>query len=202
MVYGGKRIRATRFLEPTVVADLAIKDPLLSTELFAPVLLIITASVPDAVAHIYTKPPPLAFYASTNFSSVSKHILNITLSGGASINDAMIHVSLANALIGGVGESGHGAYHDVYRVNAFSHLRIVVALPTWMDRLMSGRYPPYNMSQLKMMMKGLGVPDTPSFKRSEGVVDQAEKRFRARSTLATFLVLILARCPVPGPSSW
>ncbi|KAF2501937.1 aldehyde dehydrogenase [Lophium mytilinum] len=191
VVYGGKRNRVKRFLEPTVVVDLDVNDPLLSVELFAPILPIVTASIADAIAHINSHPPPLALYPFTSSLAVSRKILDSTVSGGASINDAMIHASLANAPFGGVGESGHGAYHGVYGVNAFSHLRTVVNLPTWMDLLMSGRYPPYDMSRLKRMRKGLGVPDTPSFKRGEGVDDQSEKRFGVRSMLTTLVVLLL-----------
>lgn len=80
----------------------------------------------------------------------------------------MMHAGVPNAPFGGVGESGYGAYHGRYGFNTFSHLRTVVALPTWLDRFMDFRYPPYSTNTKSM----LSVKNRLGFKRGESMEDQ------------------------------
>lgn len=83
----------------------------------------------------------------------------------------MIHAGVDNAPFGGVGKAGYSYYHGEYGFRAFSHLRTVVGLPTWMDSLMSFRYPPYNLKNLGK----LGIPSRPPFRRGETLEDQQER---------------------------
>lgn len=71
-------------------------------------------------------------------------VQNQTISGGVTINDATLHAGVPNAPFGGVGESGMGCYHGKYGFLAFTHQRTVVEPPTWMEAVLSMRYPPYN----------------------------------------------------------
>lgn len=80
----------------------------------------------------------------------------------------MMHAGVPNAPFGGVGESGYGTYHGRYGFNTFSHMRTVVALPTWLDRFMDFRYPPYSMSTKSR----LSVKNRLGFKRGESMEDQ------------------------------
>jgi aldehyde dehydrogenase (NAD+) len=95
-------------------------------------------------------------------------VLDNTQSGGVTVNDFLMHAGVPNAPFGGVGESGYGSYHGIYGFLAFSHQRTVLQMPTFLDKVMAFRYPPYDMKNFgKIMVKnGLG------FKRGEGMQDQ------------------------------
>ena len=95
-------------------------------------------------------------------------VLDHSLSGGVTVNDVMMHAGVPNAPFGGVGESGYGYYHGRHGIDAFSHTRTVVAPPMWLDKLMSFRYPPFN---LKNKSK-IAVKNTLGFKRGETMEDQ------------------------------
>jgi aldehyde dehydrogenase (NAD+) len=51
---------------------------------------------------------------------------------------------------------------------AFSHLRTIVALPTWLDKLMGSRYPPFDIRNLSKIL----VKNKLGFKRNENMADQ------------------------------
>jgi aldehyde dehydrogenase (NAD+) len=54
-------------------------------------------------------------------------------SGGATINDTLIHIANHNLSFGGVGNSGTGSYHGKGSFLAFSHKKAVVKAATWID---------------------------------------------------------------------
>ena len=56
-----------------------------------------------------------------------------TSSGGACINDTLMHITNHNMPFGGVGNSGMGKYHGKESFLAFSNKRAVVTTPTWVD---------------------------------------------------------------------
>lgn len=89
---------------------------------------------------------PLAIYVFSGDPDSTRTVIENTMSGGVTINDVFMHAAVPNAPFGGVGESGSGYYHGKYGLLAFSHLRTIVALPTWLDRFMAFRYPPYGVA--------------------------------------------------------
>lgn len=101
-------------------------------------------------------------------TNLEQPVLNNTNSGGLTINDVMMHAGVPNAPFGGVGESGYGTYHGKYGFNAISNMRTVVALPTWLDRFMDFRYPPYSMSTKSRQ----SIKNSLGFKRGESMEDQ------------------------------
>lgn len=168
ITYGGKRDRNQKFMAPTVVTGVTLRDSLLSDELFGPILPIIKANHREACKAISSMDHPLAIYIFSAKQGVIDEILNNTNSGGVTINDYLMHAGVPNAPFGGVGESGYGSYHGIYGFLAFSHQRTVVAIPTWMDKAMGFRYPPYNTGNLKKVL----VKNNLGFKRGEGLQDQ------------------------------
>jgi aldehyde dehydrogenase (NAD+) len=66
-----------------------------------------------------------------------------TSSGGACINDTIMHIANENLPFGGVGNSGMGSYHGRLSFDVFSHRRAVVATPVWID--LPFRYMPYKL---------------------------------------------------------
>lgn len=79
-----------------------------------------------------------------------------------------MHAGVPNAPFGGVGESGTGYYHGKYGFLAFTHLRTVVELPTWLEKLLAMRYPPYDRGNKDK----LAVKNTLGFCRGETMQDQ------------------------------
>ncbi|KAL3469488.1 Aldehyde/histidinol dehydrogenase [Aspergillus californicus] len=158
IVYGGDRDRKTRFFAPTIVTDVKPGDPLLSEELFGPILPIIDADLNTAIRFTRSKEHPLALYAFTQNQTEKTRILNETQSGGVTFNDAGLHGAAQGAPFGGVGNSGMGCYHGRYGVLAFSHLRTYMdAMPSWMEGLMAARYPPYTVGKANTLAPKMRV---------------------------------------------
>lgn len=167
--YGGDRDLTTRKFTPTVVTDVEIFDSLLSEELFGPVCPVIKADYVTAYKQISKMPHPLGLYIFSSSQAEIDEILSNTNSGGVTINDCMIHAVVPNAPFGGVGSSGMGAYHGVYGFKAFTHMRTVLELPTWLEGVMSFRYPPFSIENVKKV----AVKSSQGFKRGETMEDQA-----------------------------
>ena len=73
-------------------------------------------------------------------------IIKNSSSGGACINDVIMHIANENLPFGGVGNSGMGHYHNRESFEAFSHSRSVLCSGTWFD--MPFRYMPYKFFSL------------------------------------------------------
>lgn len=71
-------------------------------------------------------------------------VLDQVTSGGASVNDAFFHGSIATLAFGGVGTSGTGAYRGRTSFDCFTHRRSITTTPNWVERLLEIRYPPYD----------------------------------------------------------
>lgn len=137
---------------------------------------------------------PLALYVFGADDHSCQTVINNTLSGGVTVNDVFVHAAVPNAPFGGVGDSGSGYYHGKYGLLAFSHLRTIVSLPTWLDRYMEWRYPPYTIANIKKL--GIGKP---KFKRGETMEDQKIKSVMGTKILwkmlpyiATAAIVVLA----------
>lgn len=116
----------TGFMPPVVVTDLTKESPLLTEEIFGPVLpLVVYDSIDDAIDYINARPRPLALYPFGQDDSVIEHILHHTVSGGVSVNDTIYHVAQHDLPFGGVGASGMGYYHGKYGFDTFSHQKAV-----------------------------------------------------------------------------
>lgn len=151
VVYGGTTDRSTRWIQPTIVKDVMLDDSLLSEELFAPIAPVMVADVDRAIRMIKSRPHPLGMYIFSSDQAEINKILDSTSSGGVTINDIFLHAGVPGAPFGGVGESGYGSYHGKWGFDTFSHVRTVVGLPNWFDKLMGFKYPPFKVENAKMM---------------------------------------------------
>ena len=148
IIYGGRTDAAERFIEPTLIEDVALDSPLMTEEIFGPVFPVITMDDtdkpfrPKVIDFVTSREMPLAFY---NFGKEADgwEIIRRTSSGGGCINDVIMHIANENIPFGGVGNSGMGRYHDKDSLEAFSHTRSIVATGTWID--LPFRYMPYKM---------------------------------------------------------
>jgi acyl-CoA reductase-like NAD-dependent aldehyde dehydrogenase len=96
-------------------------------EIFGPVLPIVTyRTLDEAIAYVNERPRPLAlYYFDTNRRRV-RRVLESTVSGGAAINETLLHFGIDDLPFGGVGPSGMGAYHGREGFETFSHKKSVV----------------------------------------------------------------------------
>lgn len=143
VVAGGTVRRDERYIEPAVLADVDPSSPVMQEEIFGPVLpMLAFDDVEEAVSFVTAREKPLAFYYFGP-ERVGRDIIRRTSSGGACINDTIMHIANENIPFGGVGNSGMGRYHGRESFDAFSHRRSVVLSPTWID--LPFRYMPYRM---------------------------------------------------------
>lgn len=163
IIYGGHADQESRFIEPTLIEDVALDSPLMTEEIFGPVFPIITiddkgtiispchperseGSFRNAVIEFVTsREKPLAFYYFGK-EAEGWEIIRRTSSGGGCINDVIMHIANENVPFGGVGNSGMGRYHDKESFEAFSHTRSIISTGTWID--LPFRYMPYKMFSL------------------------------------------------------
>lgn len=141
IVAGGRSDRSRLWIEPTLLAAVSPDAPVMQEEIFGPVFPIMTfRSREEVVDFVTSREKPLAFYYFGN-SADAWDIISRTTSGGACINDTIMHIANPNIPFGGVGNSGMGSYHSERSFLAFSHERSVVKSPTWID--LKFRYMPY-----------------------------------------------------------
>ncbi len=142
--HGGTYDTATRYLSPTILTDVSPDAPVMQEEIFGPIFPVLTFKEIDKVISFVTKrEKPLALYY---FGTNGEYVLRHTSSGGACINDVIMHIVNHAVPFGGVGNSGMGSYHGRDSFLAFSHHRSVVSTPTWVD--MPFRYMPYKLFNL------------------------------------------------------
>lgn len=151
VVVGGDTNAATRYISPTVIDNVDWDDSTMQQEIFGPILPILGyTDLELAVQEVINRhDTPLASYVFTsgprdrNKNPQVDLIRTAIRSGGTIVNDALMHVSLANAPFGGIGQSGQGAYHGYYSFRAFTHERTTMEQKLAMDFTLKVRYPPY-----------------------------------------------------------
>lgn len=111
----------------TVIKDVDLNAPIMSEEIFGPVLPVISVSnMDDAIKMVKRLEKPLALYVFSEDEAFQERALTECTSGGACVNTAFEHIVNKQAPFGGVGESGMGRYHGKYGFDEFSHLRTVL----------------------------------------------------------------------------
>ncbi len=146
VIAGGHTNPETRWFEPTLLDGVSPDAPVMQEEIFGPIFPIMTFRDRSEVAEFVTsREKPLAFYyfgkPADGWDLISK-----TSSGGACINDVIMHIANSRMPFGGVGNSGMGSYHSERSFLAFSHERSVLCTPTGID--LKFRYMPYGMFKL------------------------------------------------------
>lgn len=143
ILLGGKTNVTERYIEPTLLDDVSADSPVMQEEIFGPILPMITFDSESEVLRFVTeREKPLAFYYFGN-EKKALEIIGKTSSGGACINDTIMHIANERIPFGGVGNSGMGNYHGYNSYKAFSNERSLVITPTWLD--LPFRYMPYKM---------------------------------------------------------
>jgi len=117
---------ALRKFAPHIVLDPTEDMQLSQREIFGPILPIRTYRDPEEVArYINAHDRPLAIYPFTRDKALQQFYIDRVMSGGVSVNEAMMHVAQHDLPFGGVGASGMGHYHGYEGFSTFSKLRPV-----------------------------------------------------------------------------
>lgn len=151
---GGHVVEKERYVEPTILKNVKAEMEVMKSEIFGPILPVLTFSHTDEVINfINQRPKPLALYCFSDDRTFLKKVINEVPSGGVTINDTLMHISNNQLPFGGVGNSGTGSYHGKYSFDVFSHKKSVMVRGTWLDVPL--RYAPFGqkVKWIKMLMK-------------------------------------------------
>ncbi|WP_425003135.1 aldehyde dehydrogenase family protein [Mycolicibacterium sp. S3B2] len=150
---GGGSDSAGLKIQPTVVVDPDPAEPLMTDEIFGPILPIVTVqSLTEAIDFVNARPKPLAAYLFTKTKAARERVIREVPAGGMVINHLLFHFATHKLPFGGVGPSGLGAYHGKFGFEEFSHRKSVMTKPTRPD-IAAFIYPPYTEKAWKLARK-------------------------------------------------
>ncbi|MBI3214233.1 MAG: aldehyde dehydrogenase family protein [Mycobacterium sp.] len=147
---GGGSDAAANKIQPTVVVDPDVDEPLMTDEIFGPILPVVTVgSLDEAIDFVNSRNKPLAAYLFTKAKDIRERVVKEVSSGSMLVNHLLFQFSTAKLPFGGVGPAGIGAYHGRFGFEEFSHGKSVLTKPTRPD-LSSIIYPPYTEKAWKL----------------------------------------------------
>jgi aldehyde dehydrogenase (NAD+) len=147
---GGATHASELRIQPTVVVDPDPAEPLMTDEIFGPILPVVTVQNLDAaISFVNSRPKPLAAYLFTKAKAIRERVIKEVPAGGMVINHLLFHFATNKLPFGGVGPSGMGAYHGKFGFEEFSHRKAVMTKPTRPD-VASFIYPPYTEKAFKL----------------------------------------------------
>ncbi|BBY74380.1 aldehyde dehydrogenase [Mycolicibacterium parafortuitum] len=150
---GGSTDAANIKIAPTVVVDPDPAEPLMTDEIFGPILPVVTVqNLDEAITFVNSRPKPLAAYLFTKAKAVRERVIKEVPAGGMLVNHLLFHFATHKLPFGGVGPSGLGAYHGKFGFEEFSHRKSVLTKPTRPD-LTAMIYPPYTEKAFKLARK-------------------------------------------------
>ncbi len=121
---------------------------IMQREIFGPLLPVMTYERNEDVRnYVNQRDRPLALYAFTHDRALHDYYIGNVMSGGVSINNALLHVAQHDLPFGGVGASGMGQYHGYEGFLTFSKLRPVYRQGFFASTKMM--MPPYGKGPLK-----------------------------------------------------
>jgi coniferyl-aldehyde dehydrogenase len=118
---------ASRTFLPTLLLGVTDDMAVMQEEIFGPILPVVTYDeLDDAIAYVNARPRPLALYFFGNDKTAQRKVLERTTSGGALINDTILHYAQDDLPFGGIGPSGMGSYHGFEGFKTMSHAKSVL----------------------------------------------------------------------------
>lgn len=149
------KISKERLIEPTVLDNVTFDDDVMKEEIFGPIMPIIEFDNLDLlISELKLLPKPLALYYFGNNKKNIEKVLNNVSSGGACINEVVMHLTNEELPFGGVGNSGMGSYHGEKSFETFSHQKSVLIKG---KREINIKYPPINEKKRKLVEKIMKV---------------------------------------------
>ncbi|MEQ8265093.1 coniferyl aldehyde dehydrogenase [Pseudohaliea sp.] len=147
----------SRKLPPTLIPQPPEDSKVMEEEIFGPLLPIRTyKDFEETIAYVNSQPRPLAAYYFGSDPAEEEAVLTRTTSGGACINDVIMHVMQEELPFGGVGPAGMGAYHGEAGFRTFSHAKSIYRQSKLNVAKIGGMLPPYGPATektIKMQVK-------------------------------------------------
>lgn len=113
-------------MAPTLVLNPTDDMEVMKNEIFGPILPVKSyKDLSEVTDYVNSHDHPLGLYVFSDNKSEVDQILSNTISGGATVNDVIFHVTQETLPFGGVGPSGMGSYHGREGFDEFSHKRSV-----------------------------------------------------------------------------
>jgi coniferyl-aldehyde dehydrogenase len=129
-------------IAPHIVIGAPDDCELMTREIFGPILpLVPYRRLEEVIERINAGPRPLAIYPFSRQRERIGMLIDRVMSGGVTVNDALLHVGQDELPFGGVGESGMGHYHGLEGFHTFSKLRPVFHQARWSS--LKVMMPPY-----------------------------------------------------------
>jgi aldehyde dehydrogenase (NAD+) len=142
IIYGGQTDASDLFIGPTLLSEVNPESPVMTEEIFGPVLPVISFNTHEEVlTWIERNPYPLSLYVYTGSQATERFYTENVRFGGGCINNGVIHLGNPDIPFGGVGTSGIGQYHGRYGYDTFTRPKSIMRSPTWFDAPLW--YPPY-----------------------------------------------------------
>ena len=151
---GGHFTDSERYLSPTLLTEVKWEMPVMTEEIFGPILPVIEYdSLDEAILLIQSRPKPLALYFFSKNNKKTQEVVTRLSFGGGCVNDTLVHLTNPKIPFGGVGESGMGRYHGEFSFSTFSHQKGIVKRSFLIDLAL--RYPPYlgKLNLIKRVMR-------------------------------------------------
>ena len=131
--FGGNIDESDKFISPTIIDNIQEDFPIMQEEIFGPILPVLTfKDIKESIDFVNKNEKPLALYIYSNTRTANEVLLK-TSSGGACINDGLMHIANHHLPFGGVGNSGMGGYHGHKSFLAFSTEKAIVSSSTLID---------------------------------------------------------------------
>lgn len=141
--YGGHYIREQLYIEPTIITYVDTSHEIMKSEIFGPLLPVISFSdKSQALEIIMQNPKPLSFYLFSNNTNDQEWWMKHVSFGSGCINNTLWQLSNPYIPFGGIGPSGIGAYHGKFSFETFTHAKSVMSTPVWFDPKI--KYPPFS----------------------------------------------------------
>ena len=122
----GEDLAASPKMAPTLVLGSPADARVMRDEIFGPILPVVAyRTLDEAIAYVNARPRPLALYVFDHDRPAIERVLGETVSGGASVNETLLHIAQDDLPFGGVGASGMGEYHGRAGFDTFSKKKAV-----------------------------------------------------------------------------
>ena len=143
-------------IPPTIILDATDDMKVMQDEIFGPLLPVRSyKKMDDVIGYVNSRPRALALYYFGNEAAEERKVLDRTTTGGVTINDVIMHVSMEDLPFGGVGPAGMGSYHGVDGFRTFSHAKAIYT-QTKSKMVAEMMRPPYTVKfrkRIKSMIK-------------------------------------------------
>jgi aldehyde dehydrogenase (NAD+) len=151
IAHGGDYDEQTLRIAPTIMRNVDLDSPLMTEEIFGPILPVIeVASFDEALEFIAARPSPLAAYLMSESPRLQSIFSDRVRAGAIGHNAPLAQMIVPSLPFGGVGASGMGSYHGKYGFDRLSQIRSELSKTTVIDTL-SAIYPPYTWAKRKII---------------------------------------------------